>query len=393
MANFGKKMAESTKGFRKPLIGVAAVAVAAAVYVTFSTPEMPVNNSSVQKGPMAGTPTLQGGEKLPPAYQEELEKANQQRAEAAKKTGGSAISTLLPGTEEQRAPIPLLDPVVEETPVVETPKIDPAPIVVQQPAVPSVPIVAPPPPIAQASPENLQALTTYMAGLRRANPVAEVTTYADIERMNQQAQAAAQTAPAAAPVAAAAEAASKVKLPLAGKILYAQMVSRANSDSPGPVLAKIVQGEYAGATLIGSFQKAQDSLIISFDRMTVEKNRDGEEINETVEIKSVAVSTDYIGTGLATSVDRHMFQKIAIGFTAAFAQGLGEAVSQNGQTTYNTSNGTITTSNDDLDTKEELMAAGGKAVAQTGSILMDEFGRRPTTIIVESGTPIGVLFL
>jgi intracellular multiplication protein IcmE len=392
MPNFFKKMGETTKGSRKLLLGVAGVAIAAGVYVAFSTPDLPVNNSTVQKGPMSGTPTLQGGDKLPPAYEEELGKADQQRVNAAKNNGGSAIATLRPGTEEQRAPIPLLDPVKEDTPVVETPKIDPAPIVVAAPVVPNVPIVAPPPAIAQASPENLDALKSYMASIRRANPVAEVTTYADMDRLNQQAQAA-QTAPAATPVSASADEKSKVKLPLAGKILYAQMVSRANSDSPGPVLAKIVQGEYAGATLIGSFQKAQDSLIISFDRMTVETTRDGEEINETVAIKSVAVSTDYIGTGMATSVDRHMFQKIAIGFTAAFAQGLGEAVSQNGQTTYNTSNGTITTSNDKLDTKEELTAAGGKAVAQTGSILMDEFGRRPTTIIVESGTPIGVLFL
>jgi intracellular multiplication protein IcmE len=392
MPNFFKKMGETTKGSRKLLLGVAGVAIAAGVYVAFSTPDLPVNNSTVQKGPMSGTPTLQGGDKLPPAYEEELGKADQQRVNAAKNNGGSAIATLRPGTEEQRAPIPLLDPVKEDTPVVETPKIDPAPIVVAAPVVPNVPIVAPPPAIAQASPENLDALKSYMASIRRANPVAEVTTYADMDRLNQQAQAA-QTAPAATPVSATADEKSKVKLPLAGKILYAQMVSRANSDSPGPVLAKIVEGEYAGATLIGSFQKAQDSLIISFDRMTVETTRDGEEINETVAIKSVAVSTDYIGTGMATSVDRHMFQKIAIGFTAAFAQGLGEAVSQNGQTTYNTSNGTITTSNDKLDTKEELTAAGGKAVAQTGSILMDEFGRRPTTIIVESGTPIGVLFL
>lgn len=391
MANFFKEMGKTTKGSRKLLLGVAGVAVVAALYVTFSAPDIPVNSSTVQKGPMAGTPTLQGGDKLPPAYEEELGKADQQRAAAAKTSGGSAIATLRPGTEEQRAPIPLLDPVKEDTPIVETPKIDPAPLVVTAPVVPNVPIVAPPPAIAQASPENLDALKSYMASIRRANPVAEVTTYADMNRMNQ--VQAAQTAPAAAPSSAETAAASKVKLPLAGKILYAQMVSRANSDSPGPVLAKIVQGEYAGATLIGSFQKAQDSLIISFDRMTVETNRDGDEINETVEIKSVAVSTDYIGTGLATSVDRHMFQKIAIGFTAAFAQGLGEAVSQNGKTTYNTSNGTITSSNDKLDTKEQLTAAGGKAVAQTGSILMDEFGRRPTTIIVESGTPIGVLFL
>jgi intracellular multiplication protein IcmE len=234
-------------------------------------------------------------------------------------------------------------------------------------------------------------MKTYMSSLRRANPVAEVTTYADPE--NFAPKTAEQTVPAAAAATDAAQAQSKIKLPLAGKILYAQMISRADSDAPGPVLAKIVQGDYAGATLIGSFQKAENALVISFDRMTVENTRDGEEINETVAIEAIAVSTDYIGTALATHVDRHLFQKIGIGFLAGFAEGFGDAISQKGETTINGTSGTVTTTTGDLSTKEELYAAGGKAVSNTGSILMDEFGRRPTTVRVESGTPIGVLFL
>lgn len=392
MASFASRMKASTSGSGKFLIPIGVIAVAAIGYTYFSADPPAVNPSSVSKGAME-TATLQGGTTLTPRYSEELAKADQQRIAAAKDSGTSAIPTIRPGTAEQLNPIPLLDPVVEDTPVIETPNVDPAPIVLNAPITPAIPIVtAPPPMLAQQNPENLQNLQTYMAGLRRANPVAEVTAYANMADFKVEAPS--QTAPAGQIAAAGtAEDESKIKLPLAGKILYAQLVSRANSDAPGPVLAKIVQGQYAGATLIGSFQKAQDSLIISFDRMTVETTRDGEEINETVAIKSVAVSTDYIGTALATSVDRHMFQKIAIGFTAAFAQGFGDAVSDRGNTTIDTGNGTITTSNGDLNSKEELMSATGKAVAQTGSILMDEFGRRPTTIIVESGTPIGVLFL
>lgn len=392
MANFASRMKASTAGSGKFLIPIAVIAVGAIAYTYFSSDPPAVNPSTVSVGSM-NIPTTQGGTQLSQQYGEQLSIADQQRIEAAKATGTSAIPTIRPGTAEQLAPVPLLDPVLEETPVVETPAVDPAPIVLNAPITPLVPIVtAPPPMIAQQNPEALQNLTTYMASIRRANPVAEITTYASMEDFAPQAPV--QTAPAGqVPVAGNELAESRIKLPLAGKILYAQLVSRANSDAPGPVLAKIVQGDYAGATLIGSFQKAQDSLIISFDRMTVETTRDGEEINETVAIKSVAVSTDYIGTALATSVDRHMFQKIAIGFTSAFAQGLGEAVSDRGNTTIDTGNGTITTRNGNLDAKEELTAATGKAVAETGSILMDEFGRRPTTIIVESGTPIGVLFL
>jgi Type IV secretory pathway, VirB10 components len=387
-----KSLKDSVVGGRKILIPVAIAAIVAVGYTTLSSEDPPANPSTVTKGPMDGTPTLQGGATLSPAYAQELGRADEQRIDEARQTGGSAIPTLRPGTQEQLAPVPLLDPVVDETPVVETPKVDAAPIVLNVPPPPPVPIVtAPPAAMSQSSPESLDSLKTYMSSLRRANPVAEVTTYATIED-NAQQPSAQQTAPAAAP-SAAAEAESKIKLPLAGKILYAQMVSRADSDAPGPVLAKIVQGDYAGATLIGSFQKAENALVISFDRMTVENTRDGEEINETIAIEAIAVSTDYIGTALATHVDRHLFQKIGIGFLAGFAEGFGDAISQKGQTTISGTTGTITTSTGDLSTKEELYSAGGKAVSNTGSILMDEFGRRPTTVRVESGTPIGVLFL
>jgi intracellular multiplication protein IcmE len=127
--------------------------------------------------------------------------------------------------------------------------------------------------------------------------------------------------------------------------------------------------------------------------MTVKTSASGEEINETVPIETVAVDTKYIGTGLATKVDRHLFQKLAIGFTASFAQGFGDALSNNGSTTVVTEGGSTISSRPDLDTTEQLLSAGGDAVSKAGDILMDEFGRRPTTVIVDSGTAIGVLFL
>lgn len=392
MAGFGKRAIESVKGGKKILIPVGLAAAVAVGYSMFTVEDPAVNPSTVTKGPMDGAPTLQGGAPLSQQYSEELGKADQQRIEAARDSGGSAIPTLRPGTTEQLTPVPLLDPVIDETPVVETPKIDAAPIVLNTPPPAAVPIVtAPPSVMAQNNPANIDALKDYMGQIRRPNPVAEVITYGDPANFAQQAPQ--QTAPAATASTADAAAQSKVKLPLAGKILYAQMISRADSDAPGPVLARIVQGDYAGATLIGSFQKAENALIISFNRMTVETDKEGEEINETVAIEAIAVSTDYIGTALATSVDRHLFQKIGIGFLAGFAEGFGDAISQKGQTTISGTTGTVTTSTGDLSTEEELYAAGGKAVSNTGSILMDEFGRRPTTVRVESGTPIGVLFL
>src|SRR5690606_12018046 len=46
----------------------------------------------------------------------------------------------------------------------------------------------------------------------------------------------------------------------AGTIEYAQLVTEANTDAPGPVMAQIASGPLAGARLIGSFQSTDNYL-------------------------------------------------------------------------------------------------------------------------------------
>nr|WP_250807667.1 TrbI/VirB10 family protein [Neorhizobium tomejilense] len=368
--------------------GIAVVGLFA--WSRWNAPEPPANTSIVTQSAMNETTVHGTATPLDPDYVEALTAADKQRIEEAKTKGGSAMPTIQGNITETQAPLEIDVSGADTTPVVEEPEIEitQQPLPIQVPLTETVPLVtAPPPAVVAENPERVSAMLAAMA--RRPLVPAEVVAFNAVTPVVPSAD---QSAPAVGATEASAEA-SKVKLPLAGKILYAQLVGRANSDHPGPVLAKILQGEYTGATLIGTFQVSQNALTISFDRMTVEKSRDGEEINETVPIQAVAVDTKYIGSGLATKVDRHLFQKLAIAFTAGFAQGFGDAISQTGETTIDTGNGTITTGSKDLDAKEELLSAGGQAVSEAGSILQQEFGNRPTTVIVEAGTPIGVLFL
>jgi intracellular multiplication protein IcmE len=336
--------------------------------------------------------TIQGQKPVDPEYKDNLETADETRITEAKAKNDSAVPTVVANTAQQKD-VPInIEPVDTGTPLVATPSADilaQQPISVQQPVNDALPVVsAPPTAVAVVSPERVQQMVQAMT--RKPLPVAEVVNWgAKLPEAAQPTQSDVQSSPAAAD----AQKASKIKIPLPGTILYAELIGRANSDAPGPVLARVLQGEYTGATLIGSFQTAQNALVISFDRMTVTKTLSGEEINETVDIKGTAVDTKYIGSALATEVDRHLFQKLAIAFTTGFAQGFGDAISQNGSTTIDTSNGTITTGGNDLNAKEQLYKAGGTAVQNAGSILQQEYGNRPTTIIVEQGTPIGVLFL
>jgi intracellular multiplication protein IcmE len=389
---FGQNLKHSfSKG--KVTVGIFVVVIGSVMAYSYFSPKAPKANPSTVNGAALGTQTTQGGVSLDPDYQEKLQQADKQRVEEAKKNKTSVMPTIIAGNQGQDQPAPSLDLTPPKTPVVDNPEpeIMQQPIVVQQPLTETVPIVAAPVPVeAQVPQENVQAMVQAMNAARRPIVPAQVLTFGEAPVPVALAE---QSAPSASGSSSAQDAASKVKLPLSGTILYAQLIGRANSENPGPVLARVLQGEYEGATLIGSFSTTRSALIIKFEKMTVGTTRSGEVVNETVPIETVAVDTRYIGTGLATSVDRHMFEKLAIGFVSGFAKGFGDAIQETGETTISTSNGTITTGGNDLNTKEELLSASGEAVSNAGQVLQQEFGNRPTTIIVESGTPIGVLFL
>jgi intracellular multiplication protein IcmE len=389
------KIKGTTTGSRKMLLGLGAVVVGAVGYSILSTSEPSPPNSSISAPPSSGQ-TIQGGTPLTQQYDRVLADADQGRIEEAKNTGTSAIPTIRPNPSEQQ--VPVIDPdVPEETaPEVELPEVKAPVVIQQQPLQAAIPIVQPPQQMRDTA--AIERLADKFKDYRRPIAVAEVIQFSTNAAIQAEIAGREQSAPAVSSAGvgsagSSTENVSKIKLPLSGTILYAELVSRANSDTPGPVLARVLQGEYTGATLIGTFQTAQNALVISFNKMTVKTSASGEEINETVPIETVAVDTKYIGTGLATKVDRHLFQKLAIGFTASFAQGFGDALSNNGSTTVVTEGGSTISSRPDLDTTEQLLSAGGDAVSKAGDILMDEFGRRPTTVIVDSGTAIGVLFL
>lgn len=377
---------------KKILLFVAVIAAAAVVYSLMPAPEEQRPASSVVSPPRGQT--TQGGDPLTPEYQEQIRRDDKQRADAARQQGGTSIPTVVVSSQQST---PVLIPAEKEPPAPPEPEAPKVPPIEQKPLVVSAPPLAPivSPAVPVQNQQDVQRLGEFLAQVTRRNyAVAEVQYMYDPrgQAPSSTASAPAQSAPAV-PSQAAAAAASKVKLPLAGTILYGTLVGRANSDAPGPVIAKVLQGKYAGATLIGSFSTQREGLVIKFNKMTVGTDAEGEEINETVDIDAVAVDTKNIGTSLATSVDRHLFEKIGISLASSFAEGFGRAVAQSNSITTLRPDGSYTTSNSALDTEKQLLSAGGQAIGATGNILMDEFGRRPTTIIVEAGTPLGILFL
>ncbi|MGH0003765.1 TrbI/VirB10 family protein [Pseudovibrio ascidiaceicola] len=370
-----------------PIAGIAGVAF---VYTQFITDTPDVAKSFVPKVPNSAM-SIQGANELQPNYEKALIEADNKRIEEARENHTSAMPTIRLDLANEEKP-PVLEVVeVEPEQSIVTPEVSlpETPFMEQTPAVP-IAVVPTAMPIAP-EPADVDGLAQYLEGLRGVSQHASVS-YIDVPQKPEPEEQIVQQVQPSQPAPVTTQQLD-IDLPLAGTVLYGQLISQADSDAPGEILAHVAQGPLRGATLIGQFQVARNALLLSFNRMTVKTLHDGRVINKTVPINVVAVDTENLSPGMATSVDRHMFEKLGIGFLAGLANGYSSAISTSGQTQIKEAGGDVVTTSPAREFTDELNIAAGRSVATVGDVLMSEFGNRPTTIVVEAGTPLGLLFL
>jgi intracellular multiplication protein IcmE len=368
----------------------ATVCLAAGAYYFYSGP--PPAPLSTLPRPAAGNETVQG--KVPPTLEmsEQLGKANVDRYEISSQQGGSAMPTL-----EAKIINRIDRPAEDGLKLGDDDKVvRPPPVVVERPQIvaPVYPVAAPVQAAVNGEPDKLvdDYKKFLMTGPEKYGPATVQYLYkGGMPGKPDLAAAQAQAAPRGATAESVGP--GGLKLPLPGTIVYAQMVSTANSDTPGPVIATIVEGNLAGATLIGSFQTQREGLYISFKTLSMGRTRDGDDVNKAIPINAVGVDSVNVGTGIATDVDRHILQNVGVATAAAFAQGFGQAIGTSGQAyTQGALTGT-TVINPTRTLREQLYIAGGTAGGAAGPAVARAYGNRPTTVTVAAGTPVGILFL
>jgi intracellular multiplication protein IcmE len=199
--------------------------------------------------------------------------------------------------------------------------------------------------------------------------------------------AVAQTAQQQAEAAAAASAAAAQAVPVvkAGTIMFAVLTTSINSDQPGPVLAKIIDGKFRGGTLLGGLTNQGESVMLTFNTLTLPN------VSRSVSISTVAVDPNTARTALSSYTNDHYLLRYGTLFASSFLQGYAQALTQSGQQTI--SNGLITlTTHPDLSSSGKFMVALGNVGQQYSSILGSVFST-PPTVYVYSGTAVGILFL
>lgn len=174
----------------------------------------------------------------------------------------------------------------------------------------------------------------------------------------------------------------------AGTIEYAQLITEANTDAPGPILAEIATGPLRGGKLIGSFTSTNDYLTLNFNSIVL----DG--INYPAQ--AVAIDPNTTLPGVITDIDRRYLERIILPTAAEFVTGFTEAIANSGTTTVtiNNSDGTTTTTSTGTRDDEQEVASG---IAEAGEafadILNEEVGNIQPLLRVRAGTPLGIFFV
>lgn len=171
----------------------------------------------------------------------------------------------------------------------------------------------------------------------------------------------------------------------AGTIEYAQLITEANTDAPGPIMAQIASGPLAGARLIGSFQSTEEYLTLQFNMVVIDGVAEG--------ANAVAIDPNTTLPGVVTEIDRRYWKRIILPAAGAFVEGLANAISESGTTTIYIEGDTAVQSTSDRDNRQEVASGISEAGEELREILEDEADATRPMLRVAAGTPIGVLFV
>ncbi|MFA6279432.1 MAG: hypothetical protein WC612_01385 [Bdellovibrionales bacterium] len=170
----------------------------------------------------------------------------------------------------------------------------------------------------------------------------------------------------------------------AGTVNYAQLLTEANSDVPGPILAQILSGPLSGGRAIGKFQVMNNYLVLTFNLVTYK--------GKEYAIDALALDPDTTLGGMATEVDHRYFIRVLLPAAGAFASAFGKALAET-PTETTVSNGTVISNQTQKGSKEALYAGLGEVGTTVSEFFKNEANNTKTLVRVAVGTPMGLFFL
>lgn len=343
------------------LLGITMTTTIVVLSIMLFTPEQAPSTSQIVK---SREDTIQGGVggSGSAEYNRKLEEHDTQQADVALQAGESFIPT----------PVGQRRPAVqkkEDTPPPPPPIVPPRTAPVQAPRNNSA--------MLKAMMEDLATLDSKLASFSiSTGKIAYVTDFEDVLSPIENAGEIAQT-PTDMP-------SLEVK---AGDILYAIVDTGVNSDVPSAVMATVISGKYKNTRLLGSFQRFEERLVLTFSRALLPNG-------QSVQLEAYAIDPKTTEASVASSVNTHFFSRWGGLIAASFLEGFGEATKFSGAESVNNAFGESTgnTVFQTYSVADQAWIAAGKVGERTSEIFERNFDR-PPTVYLESGANIGVLIL
>ena len=173
----------------------------------------------------------------------------------------------------------------------------------------------------------------------------------------------------------------------AGTVSYAQLITEANSDVPGPILAQIVSGPLAGARVVGAFQVSD-----GYEKYLVMKFTLADKKGKDYSIDAVALDPDTTLGGMATEVDERYFVRVVLPAAAGFLQGMGQAIGQ-GNSSVTTNGSTSISSSASNGFKQGIYNGLGQSAQTMSQFFQNQANVTKPLVRVAAGTPMGLFFV
>ena len=349
--------------FKMFVLVVIVGALAAAAIAIFSGNEKDINPTSVRSAPnLVEAP----GAKAPPAYVDAVNDASAKRSEEALQQGKSAIPTPVSGDETKaglgdNADESQYDPLAEFRP--STPQ-EAAPSTEQDNT-----------PVEAVDSELLSKMQSQMTSLFDAWRPAGIKTIQiqDPGAIRQASTQPNQIAPNAKVIVAS------------GSIFYGEMLMEANSDAPGPIVAQILSGPFAGGRAIGTFEVTREYLVIRFTKISYKKKDYAADI--------LAVDPNTTLGAMVTEKDNRYFTRVILPAAAAFLEGFGGAISSPTNSIVSNDGQTVVLQQSKQGIEDGLYRGLAEGANTVGGFFRDEAAATKPLIRVAVGTPMGLFFV
>jgi type IV secretory pathway VirB10-like protein len=172
----------------------------------------------------------------------------------------------------------------------------------------------------------------------------------------------------------------------AGDVAFAIIETSINSDEPGPVMARVVSGPLKGSRVLGSFERQDTKLMLTFTTLSMP------DVPQSIDIDAIAIDPETARTALASDVDHHYLTKYGTLIASSFLEGMGQAVETSIGTPQLDSEGSgVIASTLPADSRDQIIVGLGKA----GQRIATEINKADIepTVTLNSGTGVGLLIM